>query len=500
MRNLPIFLLLSVLVTAAPAQAQEACGQLRILNIVHMVPTLSGSTELVPVVIAGKPHNFVLDTGGLLSQISRPLVKELGLTVRQEGREREEIYDALGNVSRDQTRVPDFKLGAVESRDVALMIAPSLGTEATHGIDGLLGPDLLVRYDMELDFASDTMNLFSPDHCPGHVVYWNAPAVATVPITLEQSRSNPDHRDRSPLREVAVKPSELGRRELDGFHIYVQVMLDGHGIKALVDTGATGSALSTDMAEKLFGLTMGTGETPVQGNLNGDASVKTYSHRFKSLSFGTVSISDPRLVIIPNAMNRNIIPQPLVADRTKTERDLISQPDMILGMDILRRLRLYFAFQEEKMYVSPSSRPSGEPAPFTQAFIGAMLKRLDTLLAESPDDAATLNDRCFWRGIAKSELEGALADCDKSLALEPGRPQTLDSRAFVLFQQGKYQDALAAYEVALRADPRQAPSLWMRGLTRQKLGDVQGGAADIAQAKVDDPNVEAEFRRIGVED
>jgi hypothetical protein len=395
--------------------------------------------------------------------------------------------------------VPDFKLGAVESKDVALMIAPSLGSEATRGIDGILSPDLLVRYDMELDFASDTMNLFSPDHCPGHVVYWNPPAVATVPITLEQSRSDPDHRDRSPLHEVAVKASELGRRELDGFHIYVQVMLDGHDIKALVDTGATGSALSKGMAEKLFGLTMGTPDTPVQGNLNGDASVKTFSHRFKSLSFGTVSISDPRLTIIPNVMNRNIDPQPLVADRTKTERDLINQPDLILGMDVLRRLRLYFAFEEGKMYVSPSSRPSGEPAPFTPEFVAAMLERLDTLLAESPNDAATLNDRCFWRAIAKSELEGALADCDRSLALEPGKSQTLDSRAFVFFQQGKYDEALQGYELALKADPRQAPSLWMRGLTKGKLGDEAGKDVDVALAKKDDPNVEAEFRRIGIE-
>jgi tetratricopeptide (TPR) repeat protein len=163
-------------------------------------------------------------------------------------------------------------------------------------------------------------------------------------------------------------------------------------------------------------------------------------------------------------------------------------------------LRLYFAFREEKMYVSFASTPLGQVEPYSQDFIATMLSRLDALVAASPDDADDLNDRCFWRAIAKTELDGAMADCDKSLKLEPGKPETLDSRAFVLFQQGKYQDALKAYDVALDADPNQAPSLWMRGVTKGKLGDAAGKAADTAQAKNDDPGVEVEFKKIGIED
>jgi tetratricopeptide (TPR) repeat protein len=280
----------------------------------------------------------------------------------------------------------------------------------------------------------------------------------------------------------------------------VPVSLDGHQIKAIIDTGATSTALRKDKAEQLFGLSMGSAEAPENGTLNGETGLKTYRHRFKSLSFGTVSIENAVLTIIPNAMNRNIDPRPLVADRAKTERDLVNEPELILGMDILRRLRLYFAFREEKLYVSPSVTPAGGVQPYTPDFLAAMLKRLDELIAAAPNDAADLNDRCFWRAIAKSELESALADCDKSLTLEPGKAQTLDSRAFVLYQQGKYDEALAAYDLALQSDPNQAPSLLMRGLTKGKLGDETGKQADIALAKKDDPNIEAEFKRIGIED
>jgi tetratricopeptide (TPR) repeat protein len=213
-------------------------------------------------------------------------------------------------------------------------------------------------------------------------------------------------------------------------------------------------------------------------------------------------LHNPRLAILPTAVCRNITPTQLVGDRTKTERDRVNAPELIIGMDVLRRLRIYFAFQEKKMYISPSSAPPVGTIiqPYTGEFLAAMLQRLDTILAASPNDAPTLNDRCFWRGIAKTDLDGALADCDKSLKLEPGVPATLDSRAFVLFQLGRYQEALNGYDAALQADAHQAPSLFMRGLAKGKLGDTSGRDADIAAATKDDPSVPAEFKRIGIED
>jgi predicted aspartyl protease len=483
----------------AAARAEAVCGPLKIVNIIHMIPTLSGDADIVPVVIGGKPRSFLLDTGGYLSQISWPLAKELNLSIQQQ---RQELYDAVGNISRDEVHVPEFSLGESSDKDVALMVSPGLGNTDTKGLDGILAPDRLANNDAELDFSTDTLNLFSPDHCPGHVVYWSAPAVAAVPITLEQFRFSGDGRDTSVLREVPTARPAENPSNPQGFHIFVPVTLDGQQIKALLDTGANGTALRKDVAEQRFGLVMGEPGTPVNGDLNGDVSLKTYSHLFKSLSFGDVTVASPRLTIIPNAMGRNAELTPLVADRAKTERDLINGPELTIGMDVLRRFRIYFAFQEGKMYVSPSSTPPGDVGikPYSKEFLAGMLARLDTLVAASPNDAGNLNDRCFWRGIAKTDLDGALADCDKSLALEPGTAAVLDSRAFVLFQQGKYPEALAGYNAALAADSKQAPSLMMRGLTKGKLGDMAGENADVAAAKADDPTIEAQFKRIGIEE
>lgn len=463
------------------ARAQESCAPLRKVNSVRMLPTVSGDADMVPVTIAGQVHNFLLDTGGFYSQLSRPLAETLHLNILPS---EQQLFDAIGNISSNQARLPDYTLGAVSEKDAVFMISASLdGRRNTQGVEGILTLDRLAKNDLEFDFGSDMLNLFAPDHCAGKEVYWPTPATAVIDIRLQ----------RTPI------PADRRAPDLRGLSVYVPVMLEGHEVRALLDTGATNSALRQDLAQTMFGLTLGTPDTPSAGALNGDTSLKTYNHQFKSLRFGDVALSNIRLSIIPDAMARNVPPTPSVFSRTRTERDLIAEPEMILGMDVLRRLHLFIAFGERKLYVTPSTAPVHDgDEPYPETFITGMIARLDTILAAAPDNAEALNDRCFWRAISKTGLDAALADCDKSLALKPGEPQALDSRGFVLFQQGRYSEALAAYNVALNADPGQMPSLWMRGLSKGKLGDKTGEISDLASAKARDPNIEVEFKKIGI--
>src|SRR5580704_11190525 len=122
MKAKAILAVLGLAALALPARAQEACGPLKIVNIIHMIPTLTGDADIVPVVIGGKPRNFLLDTGGYLSQISRPLARVLNLPIQQQ---RQELYDAVGNISRDGVHVPEFSFGESSDKNVALMISPS---------------------------------------------------------------------------------------------------------------------------------------------------------------------------------------------------------------------------------------------------------------------------------------------------------------------------------------------------------------------------------------
>ena len=111
---------------------------------------------------------------------------------------------------------------------------------------------------------------------------------------------------------------------------------------------------------------MGASDTPEAGYLNGDTSLKTYKHLFKTLAFGGVTVDNPELDLIPNAMGRDADRAQLVGDRTKTEKDLLDVPDVTIGMDVLRKLHIYMALKEEKLYITEASA-AALPAPVSPA-------------------------------------------------------------------------------------------------------------------------------------
>jgi predicted aspartyl protease len=423
---------------------------LKLVNKVQMIRMLGRNSDLVPVGVNGVAKNFLLDTGGLITQIQKSVAEDLKLPVRIGSIS---LTDVAGRETRTQAFVKQFSIGYMKGSNVNFpiqTIAEALGT-----IDGLLALDFMLGNDIEVDFGSDTLNFFSPDHCDGAVVYWQAPAVAVVPFTVNTN------------------------------HIYLPVTLEGHEIKALIDTGATTSFLRDETAQRVFGLSLGSADTPEMGTLN-DTALKTYRHIFKSLAFEGVSSHNAPVIIA---------------------KGKVPDADMLVGMDVLRHLHLYIAFKERKIYISQASEFTPEekalqislqPQAIAKAayakYAQANLKAAEQKIATDPQNAMALTDRCYMRAVLKSDLDAALADCDQALKLKPGTDRILDSRAFVLYQQEKYQDAIAAYDQALAVNPKFSESLFMRGFAKGKLGDEAGKTADIAAANQINPTVENEFR------
>src|SRR5262249_24291014 len=103
----------------------------------------------------------------------------------------------------------------------------------------------------------------------------------------------------------------------------------------------------------------------------------------------------------------------------------------------------------------------------------------DSAIALDPHNPKFLNARCWLRAETNSELSLALADCNASLALAPNVPNTFDSRGAVYFRQGRYREAIADFDTALRANSRLSSSLYVRGLARCHVEDCVAGRADI---------------------
>ena len=67
-----------------------------------------------------------------------------------------------------------------------------------------------------------------------------------------------------------------------------------------------------------------------------------------------------------------------------------------------------------------------------------------------------------------------------------------------IFAWASFADALKDFDVALAIAPKQAPSLYCRGLTKLRMGDTAGGNADIEAAKKLNPKIADTYARYGV--
>src|SRR5208282_4309381 len=105
--------------------------------------------------------------------------------------------------------------------------------------------------------------------------------------------------------------------------------------------------------------------------------------------------------------------------------------------------------------------------------------------------------RCFARALI-GQFDQALTDCNRALSLKPNYTDAIGTRGFAYLRMGKYDLAIADYDVALGTDVNnKSPSwhkrfaTWMyeRGLAKEKKGDAAGAVSDIAAAKGLDADV-----------
>jgi len=319
---------LAAAILNGPAQAAD-CKPLQIVNSVKLESLGSSDGFLVPVEINGTPQKLLLDTGGATTSISPNAVKALGLP---EGNSRIKLYDLYGNASDSQVTVKTFDMGNARGEGLKFQVSPIKDLEARIGANGLLSTDLFLQYDVDMDFGAARLNYFSQDHCDGKIAYWPERPVAVVPITLENG------------------------------HINVPVTIDGRELKAIIDTGAGGSAMNVDAAFSVFGIKPGSEDAPIVESHEPDG-LKEYSHKFSTLSFEGITVTNPKISIIADRTG--------ASDLKSTIRGTIADPynahirQVIVGMNVLKHLHVYIAYKEKKLYISPAG--TGESVLFKTA-------------------------------------------------------------------------------------------------------------------------------------
>jgi predicted aspartyl protease len=252
----------------------------------------------VPGSVNGKDATLGIDTGGPYSSFTKAAIPRLGLE------------ESVGGVRFESLQVGGLALGRTE---VSVM-------ESFPGVDGLIAPDILGKYDAEFDFGDNRFYLFKHHPCVNRAVHWTD-TYTVIPFTLSG----------------------------DG-HVRLPVTLDGKNTVAILDTGSPISVLSMQDASTMFGLTPDSANIKAANSVSGPWSsrlffvvgrsdvpktVNAYTYPFKTLILGGVTVPNP--------------PIELIQARNFLGRDYAV---MLIGNDLLSRFRIYIAYQEQKLYIT----------------------------------------------------------------------------------------------------------------------------------------------------
>ncbi len=102
-----------------------------------------------------------------------------------------------------------------------------------------------------------------------------------------------------------------------------------------------------------------------------------------------------------------------------------------------------------------------------------------------PRNASTLNNYAYYLSVRNTRLDDAARMSKESLKIRPGEGTFLDTYGWILYQQGKYKDALEYIQKAVDTNPAEAdPTLFEHlGAVQYKLGNKDAAVTAWQRAK-----------------
>lgn len=296
---LPALCLLSACSSQAPtaADAPSACRLERAADL----PMVAGTPyALVPARIDDQPVSMLLDTGDERLTITHEAQRILRLP--EDTKHRTEVHGIGGTSTSFDAVIQRFELGDTElpvtgASLVDLMMHPLVDPPMA----GIVGEQVMSRYDMEFDFASR------------HVVLWQRTGCDTI----------------APAWTGAWSTVDLLRG--NGDLLTLDVAIDGHTIRAMLDTGALTSVIDPQAAAVL-GVTAATlGAARVAVSRGADSSdVLMRRYVLRDIALGSTHVANL-------AVGIGAVKVPFA--------------HMLLGVDFLQHHDLWVSYAGQKAFV-----------------------------------------------------------------------------------------------------------------------------------------------------
>lgn len=273
------------------------------------VPLVESHGRFVsPVVIDEQPLLMLVDTGASGTALSPRMAAALHLN--QDPDRRVRVTGVGGQLdSQHPLMLHSIHFGSInlENYDVltASIVRPEQENDASSAV-GLIGADMLSRFDVELDFPNHRMTLYRVSFCSGRFVPWSG----------------------------AYNVFMASRTSKNGF--IIPIALNGVPIRALIDTGSNISSLSREGA-----LSVGVDNQGLDRDQPGDfvgskgTAVSAHKHEFGTMTVGASTFRNVKLFVQDGSFPGT---------------------DMLLGMDFLRWRKLWISYSTNQIFIQYNPR------------------------------------------------------------------------------------------------------------------------------------------------
>jgi predicted aspartyl protease len=306
--------LLAALAAAGAAHAQTTAGgpDCKVVRQDQLPLVESHGRFSVEVRLNDQAVAMLLDTGAQRAALSRGAADRLRLPT-DPGRTLRAI-GVGGRTAGEHPRVArTLRFGPMVWPQYALqtvnIVRPEQAGDPAAPV-GVIGADMLSAYDVELDFPARTATLYAVSGCDGDFVPWPGRHDVLAPLS---------------------GPPDL---------FVIPMALNGHAIRALLDTGSNTSSLSL-AAARAAGVDAAALKGDRADSYIGASGVAVGAHRrrFDSLAIGTARFSNARISV---------------------QDSDFSAFDMLLGMDYLAGHKLWLSYRTHQVFID---RASAAPPP-----------------------------------------------------------------------------------------------------------------------------------------
>ena len=425
---------------AGQAAAPAGCKLVRAaewpVRLYRDLPILEGA-------INGKKVGVLLDTGAYASMVTKPAAQRLGLFTRATW---ERVVGVGGASQVMLTTIDELNVAGSKRNYLRVRVG---GEREIPGVDFILGDDFLRLFDLEFDYARGVVRLFKPVDCDKvSLAYWGGGA-----------------------HQVDIER---------GNHIVLPVKINGREARAMLDSGAAGSAISLAFTEGL-GVKPGGAEVVPAGCTAGIGAgfVRQWVGRFDSVQVGEQLVENARLRIM------DYIPELNYGSNR--------MPEMLLGTDFLKAHRVLVSRSQRKVYFSYQgglvfpTTPSLDCNLELRGKDAAELRAaIDGAIAANPRDTDALVLRAALR-MGEGDAKAALADLDAAVQADASNAVVLARRSEARASLKDFEGALADSQAAIENGMRHAQMYYQRGWVRRSMRDYERAIQEFDRALELDP-------------